>query len=708
MSSRHLAHLACAILWLLAAEASPGELRVAAPTFSLRLEPHHPWRPPFGLDRVGHSRDLVASAAERPQVGDYALVLLAHDKEVHREPLNWPETPPYSARLSLDRSAEEAVIVRTSDTPGRGSEVARLKLDRLVFEAEAVARAAPLINPVDLGTILVPSDWLLLGPGQEGIVEVAALDQGGRPDAKLSAWFESSPRQSASSPFPLTAGHVKRRQLKVPTSTSPAERDVLHVSLADGQGSRLWQKAIPVMRVLQAPRWPRFGASYSMLRYDAPISVRDPSTGRFSSLEYGQGWRPDLRDVVVSLPDGSRFVFWRGSSYIPFWATPHNTGACYEWAEMLSRPQDAVDCVEPLMDKELRYGRVEILESTPACVRVRWTYQSTDLHYQVWGDSAVEEYTFYPDGFGVRALSLKTTPGARYELSEFIILTPQATYPLAVLPDLLAEAIGQDGKKSVFQFPFAAGKDDPRKSLKTPAIYRLHPHKDESRTAIYFNPQETQPPPIVFEAFRDRGQLVTPCYWGSHWPLARGNATGWAIDDRVARSPCHNSVMSWAHASPTPLRSAEFASIDALGRSRPMAVRQWAWLIGMSDAPDARLLQWARSFASPPALEIQGGTLDQETYVPERRAIRLRVEGRALALLLKPQPVCVNPVFELAGASAGPVDIRIDGARLEPARFAWDGRRLWIDATLEKPARIDLEFAGPPRPDPEPPRGGTP
>ena len=38
------------------------------------------------------------------------------------------------------------------------------------------------------------------------------------------------------------------------------------------------------------------------------------------------------------------------------------------------------------MDKELRYGRVEIMESTAARVHVRWTYQSTDLHYKVWGD----------------------------------------------------------------------------------------------------------------------------------------------------------------------------------------------------------------------------------------------------------------------------------------------------------------------------------
>ena len=178
----------------------------------------------------------------------------------------------------------------------------------------------------------------------------------------------------------------------------------------------LWRKAIPVMLVRDPPRHPRFGATYERLRYDAPISVREPGTGKFSSMRYEDGWKPELRDVVVWLPNGGRFVFWRGSSYIPFWAGLHNTGACYEWAEIISQPQGAVDCVEPLMDKELRYSRVEIVESTSARVHVRWSYQSTDFNYKVWGDEAVEDYYFYPDGFGTRVVNLKADPKNDYEL----------------------------------------------------------------------------------------------------------------------------------------------------------------------------------------------------------------------------------------------------------------------------------------------------
>jgi hypothetical protein len=50
-------------------------------------------------------------------------------------------------------------------------------------------------------------------------------------------------------------------------------------------------------------------------------------------MDYAKAWDSSLNDVVVSLPNGSRYVFWRGSSYIPFWAGQHNTGMSYEWAE---------------------------------------------------------------------------------------------------------------------------------------------------------------------------------------------------------------------------------------------------------------------------------------------------------------------------------------------------------------------------------------
>ena len=200
------------------------------------------------------------------------------------------------------------------------------------------------------------------------------------------------------------------------------------------------------MLVHRRPAWPDFGAATAKLRYDAPISVR-AEDGTYSSMDYAKAWDPQLSDVVVALPNGARFVFWRGSSYVPFWAGVHNTGLSYEWAETSPPPDGFTDCVEPLMDKELRYGRVRIIESTSVRVHVRWSYQSCDFKYKVWGDSAVEDFYFYPDGVGTRVLTLQSVPTGDYELSEFIILTPAATYPLNVLPPNLVDILFLDGEK---------------------------------------------------------------------------------------------------------------------------------------------------------------------------------------------------------------------------------------------------------------------
>ena len=197
------------------------------------------------------------------------------------------------------------------------------------------------------------------------------------------------------------------------------------------------------MLVHRPPKWPEFGAVETKLRYDAPISVlRERRQVLFDALCRRLGSEASGRRGCM--PNGSRYVFWRGSSYIPFWASRHNAGFCYGWAKRDfgdNRPPDAVDCIEPLMDKELRYSRVRIVESTPARVHIRWSYQMCDFNYKVWGDSPVEDYYFYPDGFGTRVLTLQSEPQAEYNLSEFIALTPQSTYPLSILPPNLVDAL---------------------------------------------------------------------------------------------------------------------------------------------------------------------------------------------------------------------------------------------------------------------------
>jgi hypothetical protein len=668
------------------------------PKSQIGIDPGHPWRPPFGLERVGRPLMAVVEVANQGQPPPECFVVgYRQGKEIARSRLTLAGKPPYRCRVSFDPWPTELALFAKS-AEGAAVELARKTVVRVPFEAAAAARPDRVIHPVDLGTVLVPNDWLLLAHGQKGTVDVAAICRSGDvPSGRVTAWFASAPAAKTVVPMPLRKDRRAQVSLALPPAPASIDHDILHVSVGPANGAELSHQKIETMVVHQAPRWPEFGAVETKLRYDAPISLLSRD-GKLSSMSYASGWDPKFKDVVVALPNGMRFVFWRGSCYIPFWVSRHNVGFNYEWAEGMPAA-DAVDCVEPLMDKELRYGRVRLVESTPARVHVRWTYQSCDFNYKVWGDSAIEDYYFYPDGFGTRVLTLQSDPKtANYELSELILLTPQSTYPLSIFPSKMVDILFVDGQKREITFPYFAKEQGAKmKSRNMPAIYRVRLHKDEPLAAIYFNPLDANLPGAVFYPFFDKGELVTSFYWGSHWPLARGKTTGYAIDSRVSLTPCHNSIISWQKNRPTALRTAQFQTIDTLGRSKLMQVQTWAWLIGMSDAGDARLLQWADSYSTPPAVELQGARLQADSYVPERRAIRMIVDNKTVTIRLKPAKACVNPVFELSSAPKKLRRVELDGRVLGAKEYACDGKTLWINATMTHDTQLRLVFDDSPR-----------
>ena len=168
--------------------------------------------------------------------------------------------------------------------------------------------------------------------------------------------------------------------------------------------------------------------------------------------------------------------------------------------------------------------------------------------------------------------------------------------------------------------------------------------------------------------------------------------TGMAIDDRIHLSPSHNSIMTWGMNNHTPAFSALVQSHDTLGRSRTMNHQRWYWLIGLSDASDERLLERAKSFQTPPDLELEGAHLDLDSYVAERRAMRLVVENNSVSITVKAGVRCVNPVFELLRAPRNLSSISLSGRALKPKDYAWDGQTLWLNADLDGSTLIRLEF----------------
>ncbi len=93
-------------------------------------------------------------------------------------------------------------------------------------------------------------------------------------------------------------------------------------------------------------------------------------------------WRvSDLADVVVrfdSLP--IRFVFWRGTSYVPHWVTENGIWYNNEFNETWTGVKG---CGEPMSDKQCRYSHVRVIESTDARAVVHWRYALADVFYTI-------------------------------------------------------------------------------------------------------------------------------------------------------------------------------------------------------------------------------------------------------------------------------------------------------------------------------------
>jgi len=149
----------------------------------------------------------------------------------------------------------------------------------------------------------------------------------------------------------------------------------------------------------------RFGAYYTKLKYN---------------LEWDRLWRvSEQADVVVRFDDfDHRFVFWRGTSYIPCWATYDGAWLTNEFYERRGGSRSGTNSMcEPMSDKQTRYSHVRVLESHDARVVVHWRYSPVDLDYQLpyrdkltnWGDTVDEYYTIYPDSIAVRNAKIYTS-----------------------------------------------------------------------------------------------------------------------------------------------------------------------------------------------------------------------------------------------------------------------------------------------------------
>jgi hypothetical protein len=134
------------------------------------------------------------------------------------------------------------------------------------------------------------------------------------------------------------------------------------------------------------------------------LTPSDDFGAYYSKVISGEEWEifdrtGDYADIIVDLgKENGNFIFWRGSSYLPYWETAK--GKRFFVDEIIERSGDGTDIMP---DKTNTYSRINLIENTSKKVVIHWRYlpefSGTNPHLGVFAVNFVDEYfTIYPDG----------------------------------------------------------------------------------------------------------------------------------------------------------------------------------------------------------------------------------------------------------------------------------------------------------------------
>lgn len=138
-----------------------------------------------------------------------------------------------------------------------------------------------------------------------------------------------------------------------------------------------------------------------------------PTTGEFKAhytgLKYYDTWDNYARfgkhsDIVVEFDDNpTKYIFWRGMSYVPNSVNPENQWYNNQFNEAW---EEGGSWGEPMSDKQSLRSSIRLIENTPARKLVHWRYAQIIIngHQQNfdaetgWGDWSDWYFYVYPDG----------------------------------------------------------------------------------------------------------------------------------------------------------------------------------------------------------------------------------------------------------------------------------------------------------------------
>lgn len=278
----------------------------------------------------------------------------------------------------------------------------------------------------------------------------------------------------------------------------------------------------------------------------------------YAKLPYYKGWDDmwrvaDTPDVLVRFDDAPyRYVFWRGTSYIPHWVTENGIWYDNEFTESFQK--GLLGSAEPMSDKQCRYSHVRIIESNDARVVVHWRYAPIDVNYTQayvdpstgWGDWTDEVHTIYPDGIAVRRITLHSSnPKTEHEWHEGIVVMGPGMTPNDALEPAGLTLANNRGESHTYSWE----KTVPPKKPSEPANASIQLIHTKSKYKPFVIARTADRP--WFDLYASEIRRDVSIYpWWNHWPAAQEPSNG-----RYALAADRAS-----HSSLTHLRWEDYAS----------------------------------------------------------------------------------------------------------------------------------------------------
>ena len=437
------------------------------------------------------------------------------------------------------------------------------------------------------------------------------------------------------------------------------------------------QRSRPNMnrRVLPAgdPDWKNFGAHFTNLKFD-------------------QGWDSMFRmsgqpDIVVTFDkQPGRYVLWHGVGYIPMMVTENGRWYSNEFNETWWR-----GCCEPMSDKKMVFGRVQIIEQSPARVVLKWRYPLSNVGYQIyaenwdddtgWGEWCDWYMTIYPDGTVAKRMRIYMSTTHSHEWHESMAIFGPEQHPEKVVETKPALIVGTAGGE-IRKYDWI---DAPPKKVDYTDVI-MHVANMQAEYDPYAIARITGG--NVYSSRGPNPYSVFPAW--NHWPVAQIPSDGRFVHypDRTAHSSLTHIYWDDSH---------KFGDKGTY--------EEKVLLEGLSNLPAEKLLTLAKSFVNAPPITAGANATasfdqNQRAYVVQRASGD--VKSLQLTIAASGQSPAFNPAIVIDNWGADePARIEVNGKAptkamdvrqgVVPRANGVNALVIWMELTASEPVSVKID-----------------